>query len=317
MLWAAPSYAWLLLLLIPAAGYTYRACLRRKRDLQRLGAGNVQANGPLMVRVICLSAAFVLLVGALCRPQWGTVIEEQEMKGIDIIVALDTSRSMLADDLPPTRLAAAKKAIATLAGRLQGDRIGLIAFAGSAFTICPLTSDYTAFRQVLDEAGPDTIPKGGSDLSSVPAEVLCGFSGSDPRSRLLILVSDGEDHSGSTAEAARLLERRGILTCSVIAGSETGAIIPLPGGGFLKDRHGAIVRSRANPAALALFSRWNIRLDQSGTALGRIYDQAQSLLQQRAVKGSRQRLAERFQIPLAGALILLLIEALFIARRQP
>lgn len=318
MRWAAPAYGWLLLLFIPLAGFTLRAHFRQKRDLLHLGVNRGHwIKALLTVRSVFRTLAFLLLIAALCRPQWGTVVEGQEAKGLDIFIILDTSRSMLADDIQPTRLAVAKKAITALTEKLQGDRIGLIAFAGSAFMVCPLTTDYDAFRQVLSEAGPDTIPKGGSDLSAVPGEVQRGFSGADARSRLLILVSDGEEHGGTAAEAARQLNQSGILTYTVTAGSENGGIIPLPGGGFLRDRQGAIVRSRANPTTLSLFSPRNVRLDPSGTTLERVYDQALPLLRQRSVKGSRQRLIERFQIPLAAALLLLVLEAVVNARREP
>jgi Ca-activated chloride channel family protein len=318
MQWGAPAYAWLLLLFFPLTGFALRAHFRIKQDLLCLGAGTAQTRkGLMLIRPVCCGVALLLLIAALCRPQWGVIVEQQEAKGVDIIIALDTSRSMLADDLRPNRLAVAKNAIRTLTERLQGDRIGLVAFSGSAYTVCPLTTDYAAFRQVLSETGTDAIPKGGSDLSSVPAEVLRGLGGSNAGSSLLILVSDGEDHGSGTAEAARTLSRSGILISTVTAGSENGGIIPLPGGGFLKDRQGAIVRSRANPATLSLFSPHNVPLDQDGAILAQIHGQVRPLLRQRILKGNRQRLAERFQIPLAAALLLLALEAVTCARRRP
>lgn len=309
MQWGAPELGWLALLLFPAIAVARQAELRRQRGLLILGCSDiVREDANSRIRLLCRAAAYLLIVVALCRPQWGTVPQLQETQGVDILVALDVSRSMLADDLPPTRLAAAKKSLATLAERLCGDRIGLIAFAGSAFQICPLTSDYAAFRQMLDETDSDTIPRGGSDFSTIAKEVLNVYSGTSPRSRLLFLVSDGEDHGGAAGGAARQLRESGTMICGVTVGSDQGGIIPLAGGGFLKDSSGNIVRSRANPATLELFTDRNVRLDGGGEAIARIYEDVRPLLLQRAIKSSSQIRIERFQIPLALALLLLVTE---------
>lgn len=322
MQWTAPAYGWLLLLLIPAVLIAIWSERRRNKDLQSFGGCarypvGMSSKLQRLLHPACLAIAFLLIVIALCRPQWGEFTTQQESKGLDIMIVLDTSRSMLADDLQSNRLEAAKKAISVFSERLQGDRIGLIAFAGSAFMICPLTTDYDAFRQVLNETGPDTIPLGGSDLTTVPAEVRRGFTGSAADSRLLLVVSDGEDHGGNAATVARQLNESGVMICTVTAGSERGGIIPLPGGGFLKDRQGNIIHSRANPATLSLISQQNIRLESSGTSLKALYDQVRPQLLQSSVKNSRQRLAERFQLPLAGALLLLVLDTLLIGRRRP
>lgn len=317
MQWAAPEYGWFLLLLIPAYVIALRQERLRRRNLQQLGfRDGCLAVQPGPFQTCCLAVFFLLLVAALCRPQWGETSVQQELRGLDIIVALDTSRSMLADDVLPSRLGAAKQAISALAGRLQGDRIGLAAFAGSAFLVCPLTSDYSAFRQVLDETGSDTIPKGGTDLSSIHKEALNGFSGTAVRSRLLIIVSDGEDHGGAAAAAAAQIRENGIVVCSVTAGSAAGGIIPLPGGDFLRDRSGNIVRSRANSETLELFSPRNVRLEPSGDSLVRLYEQVRPQLLQSTVKNGRRSLSERFQLPLAAALALLLLETLICGRRR-
>jgi Ca-activated chloride channel family protein len=247
---------------------------------------------------------------------WGTQIERQESKGLDIIIALDTSRSMLADDVPPTRLTAAKKAIVALIDKLQGDRIGLIAFAGSAFLVCPLTSDYSAFRQMLDETGINTIPRGGSDLGSILKEVSDGFGETGSRSRLLILVSDGEDHGVSTAAVAGRLRESGVVICCVTVGSDAGSIIPLPDGNFLKDREGNIVRSRTNPATLDLFSGRNVRLGTNSDTIVKLYEDVRPLLLQRSVTRSQKLQIERFQFPLAAAVLLLVLGPFLSIRKR-
>ncbi|MDD2366855.1 MAG: VWA domain-containing protein [Desulfuromonadaceae bacterium] len=259
-------------------------------------------------------AAFLFVVLALCRPELGTESESVESMGIDIIVALDTSRSMLADDLLPTRLDAAKREIVELVSRLHGDRIGLVAFAGSAFPVCPLTLDYDAFIQVLTESGSNTIPRGGTDFSALTKEVVNAFAGTEPRSRLLLLVSDGEDHGSFDSNSPGQLLESGITICSVTAGSEAGGIIPLHDGDFLKDKSGNIVQSRANPSILNSFSNRNIMLGSDVGKVAGLYDEVRPLMQQRSIKNRQQRYKEYFQLPLAAALLLLVAEAFLACR---
>jgi Ca-activated chloride channel family protein len=312
MLWAAPQYAWLALLIIPVFFFAKMTELRKQHKLESLGYRHIHSP---WICMFCRTTTFLLLVVSLCRPQWGIEMEPQESKSIDILIALDTSRSMMADDLPPTRLTAAKKGVSSLINRLQGDRIGLIAFAGSAFLVCPLTSDYSAVQQMLDETDSSTIPRGGSDIASILHEVQSGFAGTPPRSRLLILVSDGEDHGGGAAAAARTLRESGVTICSVTVGSTRGGIIPLPDGNFLKDRAGRIVRTLANPQTLELFSNWNAQFDISDDTLVRLYEQVRPLLLQNSVNNNRQNNIERFQLPLATALLFLAADFILNRRR--
>ncbi len=265
-----------------------------------------------------LAASFLLIVAALCRPQWGQVTLREETQGVDIIVVLDVSRSMLADDVAPTRLAAAKEAVAELLPKLQGDRIGLIAFAGSAFLVCPLTSDYGIFSAVLAEAGPDTLPLGGTALAGALIEAKRAFDDTATRGKLVILISDGEDHGGDLAAAADAVRSAGITVHAVAAGTPGGGLIPLPGGEFLKNRQGAIVKTRLQPEALAALaaatggSRLDLTADRQ--ALVKLHATVLSAAERSEASVTRQRLAERFQLPLALAVLLLAIEA-FIGRR--
>lgn len=317
MQWNAPYYAWLALLLIPA--YLVWRRSRRTQQLirQRLGlTGHSEVTG-MSFTFSYRAAVFLLLIAALCQPQWGTRTEKQEFRGIDIIVALDTSRSMLADDLKPNRLEEAKKSVEALTNHLQGDRIGLVAFAGSAFLVCPLTTDYATFRQMLADTGNETIPRGGSDLTGIFREVDRGFGTSEARSRLLLLVSDGEAHGNGSEPAARRFRDSGLIVGAAVAGSDAGAIIPLPGGDFLRDSSGRIVRSHAQRATLELFTPHVIRLDSDHLSLVRLHDQLRPSLQARSQEGERQQPLERFQYPLAFALLLLFAERVpFIRRRS-
>jgi len=317
--WADPAYLWLGLLALPLAFLAARGARRRRRDLTALAGadGEVAAirHAAPRARVagrVLLTAAGLLLIIALCGPQWGAVAEERQSQGVDILIALDTSRSMLADDLAPSRLLAAKEAIAALTAQLRGDRIGLIAYAGSAFLVCPLTTDYGVFGSVLAQAGVDTIPLGGSSLSAPLKEAKRAFAGQAGEGRVLILVGDGEDHGEDHGAAAGELKECGVTVYTVAAGTPQGGLIPLPQGEFLKDGAGLVVKSRADRDRLRGIAAASggrlLDLSAGPSALVDLYRQDLCSLERKAFRSSRQRLRERFQIPLALALVLLFVE---------
>jgi len=319
MNWAEPAYLWLSLGALPLLVLMARDVRRRRRELTGL-AGKEAASRPLchcgarsdLARRALLSAAALLLVVACCRPQWGVVAEERAPKGADVLIALDTSRSMLADDLKPTRLAAAKDAVAALTAGLAGDRIGLVAFAGSAFLVCPLTSDYGVFSGALAETGVDSIPLGGTSLAAALKEARLAFSRSGGGGKLLIVVSDGEDHMGDYAAEARALREAGVTLCCAGAGTLQGGLIPLSGKDFVKDRRGAVVKSRLQPAALREIAAGPggrlVNLAQGREVLKELCQDKLAVLERTAQRSVRPRLRERFQIPLALALLLLALE---------
>ena len=324
MIWASPAYAWLLLLGIPAAFLLRRAALRRHRLLRQFtGDRHPPRTRPERIRQVFAyllpAAAFVLIALALCRPQWGPVPQPQQSKGLDILIALDVSRSMLADDLHPNRLAVAKAAVTSLLPHLQGDRIGLIAFAGSAFLVCPLTNDYATLGAVLAETGTDTIPLGGTSLTATLSEARQAFSGSEGRGKILLVISDGEDQGSDAAATVQALRSTGVTVYGVAAGTLAGGLIPLPRGDFLKNRQGNIVRSRMQTAPLLALATPTggrlLDLTADPQALATLYATELATMERREIRGMRQQLAERFQLPLALALILLLIEPL-IGRRS-
>lgn len=317
--WSSAAHLWLLLLALPLAALALRSRRRRGRDLPALAGSDAAASPQLRTgwptgAAWLLSAASLLLVLALCGPQWGMVAQERRSQGLDILIALDTSRSMLADDLGPSRLAAAKEAVAALAAGLRGDRIGLLAFAGSAFLVCPLTSDYGAFNAALAETGVDSIPLGGSSLAAALEEAKVAFAGTKGEGRVLIVISDGEDHGSGYTGAARLLKESGVKLYVVAAGTPGGGLIPLRQGEFLRDRDGALVKSRLqrgplSAVAVAAGGRL-LDLGAGGSALAALYRQDLASLERAAFSSTRVRLEERYQIPLALALLLLVLESL-------
>ena len=319
MNWAAPVHAWLLLLAIPAVILCRRAAAQRRLAIARLAADGAWP-GPAASRRrsgFLLAISFLLLVAALCRPQWGEIRQVRETRGADIVVALDLSRSMLADDVAPNRLAAARQALAGLLSALRGERIGLVAFAGSAFLVCPPTGDYGIFEAMLAEAGPDMMPLGGSALAGALREARRAFETAEG-AKFLILISDGEDHGADAAAAAADLRRAGIIVHGVAVGTPAGGLIRLPGGDFLRDDGGAIVSSRARPEALSAIAAAGggrlLDLAHDRRALVALHSAEMSTGKSPATTARMAR-AERFHLPLAVALLLLAIEP-FLGRRS-
>src|SRR5215467_13283311 len=174
-----------------------------------------------------VATGIACLAIALGRPLVGFRWEETRRKGLDLLFAVDTSKSMLAHDVKPDRLTRAKMAVEDLLAHLDGDRIGLIAFAGNAFLQCPLTLDYDAFRQSLDAVDARIIPRGGTDIASAIHEAGAALEGQGHNERILVLLTDGEDLEGGTLEAARSAGKQGLKIFTVGVGSANGELIPL------------------------------------------------------------------------------------------
>lgn len=276
------------------------------------------------VKAVVLLAACALCVAALLRPQWGFKWEQVKRRGVDIFIALDVSKSMLAEDVKPNRLERSKLAILDMLKNLRGDRVGLIAFSGSAFIQCPLTVDYNGFLLSLNDISPNTIPKGGTSISSAIKESLSGFSGGAKKYRVLIIISDGEDHEGDAEAAAKEAAKEGVRIYCAGIGNPEGELIAVTdetaNKTFLKDRQGRVVKSRLNEATLekiALATGGSyVRARPAEFGLDVLYNERISKMEKRELETkNRKRYYERFQIPLALALILLVLEP-FLSERK-
>jgi Ca-activated chloride channel family protein len=202
---------------------------------------------------ILAAFAVAFLVLAAAGPKWGFDWQEKTYHGVDIMVALDTSASMLATDIKPTRLERAKREIIDLLGLLRGDRIGLIAFAGKAFIGCPLTGDYEIPRLFLDHLGPDLVPVQGTSLTEAIEAGVRSFAsgaGAGSEGKALIIITDGEDHSARLEESLDMAVKAKIKIFTVGMAEKEGAPVPEAGGGFKRDKDGDIVMSRLNEDVL-------------------------------------------------------------------
>lgn len=224
-----------------------RAALARLVDPQ---AGRRQR-----VKAFLLWLGLVFVILAAAGPRWGQAFQEVHRRGIDVMIAVDVSTSMLAEDAPPNRLAQAKRELGFLIDRLEGDRVGVVAFAGRAFLQCPLTLDYGAARSLLELVGPDLIPQPGTSLADALDVATGAFPPGSKKHRALVLLTDGEDHSGRMDDAVARAAAAGIVVFAVGLGSPAGEVIPLRDAngaltGYKKDKDGRTVTTKLDAAAL-------------------------------------------------------------------
>jgi Ca-activated chloride channel homolog len=202
------------------------------------------------LRGICLLASGCAVLLALARPQWGEIAEQSYDQSREVMLALDLSRSMLADDVSPSRLARAKLLIESLLDQLKGERVGLIVFSGTAFVQSPLSADYEVLRDFLGELDPSYLPEGGTDYTSMLRTAAQSFGQQGAGDRYLVVLSDGEALDEGWQSLVPALRERGIHVIGLGVGTPQGALVPDGRGGLVKDEHGAAVLSRLEPRTL-------------------------------------------------------------------
>jgi Ca-activated chloride channel family protein len=275
-------------------------------------------------RVLWILSVLLLSVAA-AGPRKGYEWKEVKRRGIDILFAVDTSRSMLAEDLTPNRLERARMGIHDFLGRLEGDRVGLIPFAGSSLALCPLTTDYDAFRDTLDALDTDIIPRQGTDVASAIREAERLFSEQGNNFRVLVLITDGEDLQGDALEEAESSAKKGTKIYPIGVGGTEGALIPIrqPNGAtdFVRDDTGNPVRTKLDEAMLKKIADATgglyAPLGRGAEGLDTIYREKLRMVPKNET-GQRieKQPLERFEWPLGAAILLLIMEFLLPDRRR-
>ena len=258
---------------------------------------------------------FLFIVFALVRPKFGVKMEMVERKGVDIMIALDISHSMLAQDLAPNRIERAKLEIRKFINLLKGDRIGLIIFAGESFVQCPLTLDHSAAQLMLQSVNTDWVSTQGTALGDVIRQAAKALGSASRKQKTLIILSDGEDHEGSVVEAAKTAAKEGIIIYTIGIGSETGVPVPMNRGTnnvvYKKDKAGNLVMTRLNSITLEKIAmEANGKYFHAGTDLDltRIYNEISRM--EKTEFGMTKTVVheEQYQLFLLIALIFILVE---------
>lgn len=304
--------------------------IRKKRALQRLG--NTKLVGSLVpelsrIRTIVKFLLQLLAVSAgiimLSRPQFGSKIEDIKKQGVEVIIALDVSNSMLAEDIQPNRLTRAKQAISRLVDNLDNDKIGLIVFAGDAYTQIPVTTDYVSAKMFLSTINPDMVPKQGTAIGAAISLGIRSFSPGEGTSKAMIIITDGENHEDNPVTNAEEASKAGIIIHTIGIGSTEGVPVPLKINGkkdYLKDVDGNTVITKLDEDILkkiAISSNGSyVRASNSNIGLDQIFGEIKKMKKQELESTIYTEYNDQFQIFAAISLILLLGEFIIMDRKN-
>lgn len=302
----------------------------KKRVLNKFGQQHVilrlmpnASSGRPLFKFVLFILAFGFLVIGLANPKVGSKLEEAERKGIDLMIALDVSKSMLAEDIKPSRLEKAKQAISRLLDQLRGDRIGIVVFAGQAYVQLPITTDYAAAEMFLGSVSPDVIPTQGTAIGTAIETCRESFQEND-HSKAIILITDGENHEDDAINQARKSRKEDITVYTIGMGLPEGAPIPVYKGdrqvGFKKDRNGNTVVTRLNESLLKQLADAGegsyVRANNVQAGLKQVFDEISKLEKKKIEARVFSDYEDRFQYFLGAALLLLILELLIPSRKS-
>src|SRR5216110_2717171 len=332
MSFGAPEWFWGLLLIPLLVALFVRAERRGLRRLQEFVSARLlpqlagTVNRPRrVIRFALQLLGLALAIVSLAQPRWGYTFEDVKRKGLDLLIAVDTSRSMLSNDVSPNRLERVKLAIQDLINDLQGDRVGLIAFAGRAFLQAPLTIDYDAVVEAINDLDTKTIPEGGTNISSAITLATQSFGKSAVGNRALIIFTDGEELSGDAVKTAKAAVDAGVRIFTVGVGTAQGSLIPIGGDdgqtAFVKDSSGQVVKSKLDDKRLGEIAEvaggFYLHLENGPRTMRQLHDEGLAKMQaaEMDVRLSR-RAIERYEWPLGAALVALAFSILVRERKR-
>lgn len=310
-----------LLLLIPFFFVIFAVLLKlRQRRIRKFGDENLvrqlmpsYAKGKAWVRLSLFSVAFFFFVIGLSRPQIGAKLKEHETKGAEIMIVLDVSNSMLAEDYSPNRLERAKLAIARLVDKLRDDRIGLIVFAGNSFVQLPITTDYVSAKMFLNSISTESVPVQGTAIGDAINTAMRSFSAQSEKSRAVIVITDGENHEDDPVAAAKQAADLGVRVFTIGVGSPEGKPIPMDGE-LLKDKDGNIVVTRLDETVLQEVARAGngvyVRAGNSEFGLNPIIDDIRKMEDEKYSSIVFEEYDEQFMYFFSIALLFFVVEML-------
>lgn len=325
-----PTYLYLLLLLPFLAAFYLYSNYRRRRNIRRFGDPELLAQ--LMpdvskyrpdVKFWLIFAAIGLFSVLLARPQFGSKQETVKRKGVEVIIALDISNSMLAQDVQPSRLEKAKRLISRLVDELDNDKVGMIVFAGDAFTQLPITSDYISAKMFLESISPSLISKQGTAIGEAINLATRSFTPQEGVGRAIIVITDGENHEGGAVEAAQEAAEKGMQVFVLGVGSPDGSPIPAEDGSnnFRRDKDGNVIVTRLNEQMCQEIAKAGngmyIRVDNTNSAEKVLNNEIAKLSKADVESQVYTEFDEQFQALAWLVLILLVVEMLILERKNP
>lgn len=323
-----PIYLWLLWIVPILALIRFVTGWRRRKNLQRLGDPDLLRRlmpGVSKVRPACkfwmLMAALALMIVMLARPQMGSKVSNDKRNGIETIIALDISNSMLAQDVVPSRLEKSKMMVENLVDNFTNDKIGLVVFAGDAFVQLPITNDYVSAKMFLQSIDPSLISTQGTDMARAISLAASSFTQQQGVGRAIILITDGEDHEGGAEEAAKAARKKGINVFILGVGSTKGAPIPIGNGEYMKDRSGNVVMSALNEQMCQEVAQAGsgtyIHVDNSSDAQEKLNSELAKLQKGETQSVVYSDYAEQFQAFGIIVILLLIVEACLLEVKNP
>lgn len=323
-----PQYLYLLIIIPLLAFVQLWFVIRKKNILKKFGnpelltqlMPDVSAYRP-MVKFYLLLFALTALIFTMAAPQFGTRIQSVQRKGIEVMIALDVSNSMNSNDITPSRLERAKQAISRLTDKLVNDRIGLIVFAGQAYTQIPITSDYASAKMFLSSINTDIVPTQGTAIGAAINLAVNSFSSIEEVNRAIIVITDGENHEDDPIGAAKAALAKGITTYTVGMGSPKGGPIPMGrSGNFLRDKDGNVVVTKLDENMLVEIAQAGggqyIPANNIRGGINKLMDELSGLEKSEFESKIYTDFEDQFQVIAILALILLLIEFIILERRN-
>ena len=327
---ANPDFLYLLLLLPVILVIWLLNQSRKRKAISRLGDVNLvkklipdHSNIRPSFKIVLQLIALALMIIILARPQFGSKIEEVKRQGVEVIIALDVSNSMLAEDIQPNRLERAKQAISRLVETLDNDKIGLIVFAGNAYTQIPVTTDYISAKMFLSTISPEIAPRQGTSIASAIDLGMRSFSPGSNKSKALIIITDGETHEDNPLEKAKEAVSEGIVIHTIGIGSAEGVPISMNINGkqeFLKDQEGNTVITKLDENILKQIAvaanGMYVRASNTNIGLDQIFDEIRKMKKQELEGTMYTEYNDQFQIFAAVSILFLLLDFMFMDRKN-
>ena len=324
------DYLWGLLV-IPILTFFYIwSRIARKRALRKFGYETIlkqlmpfsSANRPF-IKFFILMLALAFFIGGIARPQFGSKLKKVKREGVELIIALDVSNSMMAEDIKPNRLERAKRAISRLVDRLKDDKIGLIVFAGDAYTQLPITSDYNSAKLFLNSVSTQIVPKQGTAIGAAINLAIRSFTPNGDANKAIVVITDGENHEDDAILATEAAVENGIIVHTIGMGLPAGSPIPVLRGGqtdYLKDRDGKVVVTKLNEQMLEQIavagSGIYVRANNAQVGLNALFDEINKMEKQEMETRTYSEYDDQFQYFFAIGLLLLFFEFIILDRKN-